>query len=159
MYLTESTFWMLDQTRTRTYDAGIFFERLASLALLICLVELGISFLFCSSGAYPSHNIMRWTAVGLSAILVALAIASITEIETFLTEYYNEINNAINSDTSSIDHSKWTTSTKLCISFDIIEWGAAILIVVLGSFVMHKSRAKNSLHSVSAVGSSFFFLR
>jgi hypothetical protein len=147
------TYWTLYQAMARVADSGAFIESLASVVLLICLVELGIGFLFCSSGAHASHNILRWTAAGLSVVLVALAIARFGEMESFYTDYYNAINNAINDSNDSynvedsIDNSRANMSDKLNLSFDIIEWVAVIGIAVLGSFVMHKFRAKTPLRS------------
>jgi hypothetical protein len=143
----------------RAGDFGAFIESLASLALLICLVELGISFLFCSSGPHASHNILRWTAAGLSVVLVALAIARVGELESYYTDYYNAINGGSGSSNvdGSIDSTRANVSIKLSVSFDIIGWVAAAVIAVLGSFVMHKFRAtKTSSRSVSAESSGSF---
>ena len=156
-------YFALDEAVTRISDIGVLCECLASLAMLICLVELGISFLFCSSGAHVSHNMLRWAAIGLSVVLVALAIACFGEMTSFRTDYYNAIDNAtaygnytynnIYNTINNIDYSKWKTSNKLGISFGIIEWGAAIVIVVLGFFVMHKFRDRTPLRRVSAKSS------
>jgi hypothetical protein len=161
------TFWALDQASARTADFGILFESIASLALLICLVELGISFLFCSTGAHASHTILCWAAVGLSVVLTALAIACFGEITSFHSYYYNKVNEEANNGSLyipdydfyppfNIDYSKWNTSIKLSVSFDIIEWGAAIVIVVLGSFVIYKIRDRTSLRSVRVLSNRFF---
>lgn len=48
--------WVEYQVKVHTYNVGAFFENLASIALLIYLVELGISFL-SARGAHPSHSI------------------------------------------------------------------------------------------------------
>lgn len=169
-YQLEDYTWATYQIVQRTADIGSFFEYLASLALFICLVELSISYLVYSSDTRPIYNALRWTTVGLSIILLVIVIASLAEGESFYTEYYNAVSNAIDNgysvDTSGftvtygdgasthyyydIDYNKARIANRLEVAMDFILWIAAIIILALGSAVMHKFRSRSNLRSVSA---------
>lgn len=130
--------FLLDQILLRLYDITAFFSSIADIFILLCLVELGLSFLraFGKDGAY--HIFIRYSNFVAIVVLVALACAALgTDEEWLTTSYYGY------TDLS------WTAVGNLYGAYAIIYWAVSLAVVFLSSFVLYSSIQKKRLRSVS----------
>lgn len=131
---------VLWQVVFRMYDINAFFSSIADVVVLLCLVELALSFLRALGNDSPYYRIIRYSDLFLIAILFVLAIAALGEDEAWVT----------NSDYGNSDVS-WATTAKLYGAYGIIYWIASLAVVFLSSFVLYSSMRKKHMRSVSKV--------
>jgi hypothetical protein len=125
---------------------GWLFEYIGNIFLLLCLVDLGLSFLYVWNRDRTGHSIVRIVTAGLGVVLFALAIGHFGKLEGVRTEYYNSIND---SGSNSLDFEIYFTLRKLSAAFDILLWVASLAVLALTIYVLVISRQKTQLRQVS----------
>jgi hypothetical protein len=147
------TFLSWDQVLTRLFDFRTLFEDIAYIFVLLCLVDLGLSFLyFGNSRSKPAaHRIIFLTTAGIAGVLAVLAIARFGKSEALLTSYYNDATVATWGQIHfpDFDFSQFETMTHLTAAFDILLWVTAVPVMVLAVFVMVKCGGNIALRNVS----------
>jgi hypothetical protein len=136
--LDEGRIFPLYQILLRLNDITAFFSSIADIFILLCLVELALSFLraFAKDGAY--HMFIRYSNFVAIVVLVALAIAALGTDEEWLTR-------------SHYGHTdlSWTTVGNLYSAYSIIYWIVSLAVVFFSAFVLYSSIQKKRLRSVS----------
>jgi hypothetical protein len=129
----------LYQASWRTSSLSSFFANLADNFILLCLVELALSFLraFGKDGIY--HKIIRYSNFVALAILFALAIAA----EGTNEDYTTQSDYGANFDVSP------TTVDNLFGAYYIIYWIISLPVVILSSIVLYISIRRKHLQGVS----------
>jgi hypothetical protein len=115
-----------------------FFSSVADAVILLCLVELALSFLGALGNDSTYHRIIRYSNLVAISVLFVLAVAALGENESWL----------INSDYGRLRVSK-TTPSNLYAAYNIIYWIASIAAVFLSSFVLYSSVQKKRMRGVS----------
>jgi hypothetical protein len=129
----------LDEAVERTGDLSVFFSNLADNFILLCLVELALSFLraFGNDGIY--HKVIRYSNFFAVAILFALVIAAEGTSENYLTQ----------SDSGYNPDVSWTNVGNLLGAYYVIYWVISLPVVILSIIVLYSSIRKKHLQSVS----------
>lgn len=123
----------------RLDDVTAFLSSIADVVILLCLVELALSFLRALGNDSIYHRIIRYSDLFAIAVLFILAIAALGEDEAWLT----------NSDYGRFRVSR-TTATNLYSAYDIIYWITSLATVSLSTFVLYSSIRKKHMRSVSS---------
>ncbi len=124
---------------SRIYDLWGFFSNLADNIILLCLVELGLSFLrvFGKDGVH--QQIIRYSNVFIVVILFALTFAMEGTNEDLITKSNNGYNPYID----------WTNVDNLFGAYYIIYWIFSLPIVILSALILYFSIRKKHLQGVS----------
>jgi hypothetical protein len=134
----------------------VLFENLGNIFLFLCVVDLGLSFLYVWNRHRNSHNRIRGMAGCLCVILFTLAITHFTKIEAFRTEFYNPVNNAVYNVDNSPDYNPTANSftvpylvIQLSVAFDIMLWVASVAVATFAIHIKIISRQTTRLRNVS----------
>jgi hypothetical protein len=127
------------EAANRMYGVSEFVASVADIFILLCLVELALSFLRALGNNSPYYGIIRYSTFAVMAVFFVLAIAALGEDESFTTDIING-NNAT-----------WTTPGKLYGADTILYWIASLALVFLSIFVLCTSMRKQQQQSVSKV--------
>jgi hypothetical protein len=115
-----------------------FFSLVADAVILLCLVELALSFLSALDNDIAYHRIIHYSNLVAISVLLVLAVAALGDDESWL----------IKSDYGRLRVSR-TTPSNLYGAYNIIYWIASIAAVFLSSFVLYSSVRKKHMRSVS----------
>jgi hypothetical protein len=115
-----------------------FFSSVADAVILLCLVELALSFLSALDNDIAYHRIIHYSNLVAISVLLVLAVAALGDDESWL----------IKSDYGRLRVSR-TTPSNLYGAYNIIYWIASIAAVFLSSFVLYSSVRKKHMRSVS----------
>jgi hypothetical protein len=145
----------LDDIYYRLSDLCMLFENIGNTFLFLCIVDLGLSFLYVWNRHLNSHNRIRSMTGCLGAILFALAITHFAKIEAFRTEFYNAVNNADHNVDDNPDYNLTTDSftvlylvIQLSVAFDIILWVASVAVAAFAIHIKIISRQTTRLRNV-----------
>jgi phosphoglycerol transferase MdoB-like AlkP superfamily enzyme len=130
----------LDDITYRLSDLCVLFENLGNIFLFLCVVDLGLSFLYVWNRHLNSHNRIRGMTSCLGVILFVLTIAHFAEIEAFRTDFYNAVN---------ADHKLPYLVIQLSVAFDIILWVASVVVAAFAIHIKIISRQTTRLRNVS----------
>lgn len=150
----------LDEAIDRLFAVGTFFEYVADILIQICVVELGLGFLYCLQQNRTSlHHILRPCIFIVSFILFVLAIASMGLFNAEYTKEFNYLYALDSSDGSDFgpsvefDRAAYENglkaATNLGVAFDVIIFVASVLLVGFSAHVLHKCQQYPALRSVS----------
>jgi hypothetical protein len=133
----------------------VLFENLGDIFLFLCVVDLGLSFLYVWNRHLNSHNRIRGMTGCLGIILFALTITYFAKIEAFRTEFYNVVNNA---DHKVDDNTAYNVTTdsftvpylaiQLSVAFDIILWFASVAVAAFAIHIKTMSGQTTRLRNV-----------
>jgi hypothetical protein len=115
-----------------------FFSSVADAVILLCLVELALSFLRALGNDSTYHRIIHYSNLAAIGVLFVLAVAALGDDESWL----------IKSDYGRLRVSR-TTPSNLYGAYNIIYWIASIATVFLSGFVLYSSVQKKHMRSVS----------
>jgi hypothetical protein len=134
----------------------VLFENLGNIFLCLCVVDLGLSFLYVWNRYLNSHNRISAMTGCLGVILFALTITYFAKIEAFRTEFYNAVNNADHKVDDNTDYNATTDSftfpylaVQLSVAFDIILWVASVAVAAFAIHIKTISRQTTRLRNVS----------
>ena len=134
-------FLSLEEATARTYDLSSFFSNLADNLILLCLVELGLSFLRVLGYVGLYRNIIRFINLAAIVIFFALTFAMEGTDETVISEDYNESNATIT----------WTANFDLFAAYYMLYWILALSVLALAITVLYSSIKKKQLQTVSVI--------
>jgi hypothetical protein len=123
----------LDDIYYRLSDLCVLFENLGNIFLFLCVVDLGLSFLYVWNRHLNRHNRIRGMTGCLSVILFALTIAHFAKIAAFRTDFYTIPYSVI----------------QLSVAFDIILWVASVAVAAFAIHIKIISRQTTRLRNVS----------
>lgn len=159
MYTTEGALELVYQNSTlywwnndsiykaslRTSLLGSLFYRLASLALVMTLVELGNGFLFCVAETRTAlQRAMRNAGIASCILLFIISFASFG----VLNEAYSQYLAAPWADEDA-GESLFSAGRKLSAAVEIILFGWAVVLMILGALVLIKIKHNYALKNVS----------
>ena len=139
---------MLDEIGSRLFDAGLLFEQLGNIALILCLTELGLGFIYIWKSSRAGHLVVRVVAAFAAVALLAANVARYARVEVYYTNYYEG--------SADVDQSILHTMDLLNSAVDIIIFVIALAILALAIVVLSISRGYTQLRSVSTCPRSFF---
>jgi hypothetical protein len=124
-----------------------FFSSIADIFILLCLVELALSFLRALGNHNVYYRIIRYSDFFLIAVLVVLASVTLGEEEEWVTKsHYGFIRVSL------------ATVDNLDGAYNIIYWITSLAIIFLSAFVLYSSMQKKHLRSVSETPLSYSLL-
>jgi hypothetical protein len=129
----------LYEAAARIFAISSFFSSIADNFILLCLVELALSFLRALGNNSPIYRIIRYSNFLAVAILFVLAVAALGEEQSFISK------------TLDGNNISWTTAGNLYGAYAIIYWIASLGLVFLSVFVLYCCMRKKQLQSVSRV--------
>jgi hypothetical protein len=154
IYTCDSTYWILDEVRLRLFDVNWFFESIGNIVLAICIVDLGLSFLYVWNRHRKGHNIILGVTAGLGVVLFALSIGGFAKKEAWRTTYYNGASDS--GYNVSLDYIAFPYSIfQLDSAFGFILWIASLAILGFAIYVLIISRKMTQLRNVSLFLSRF----
>jgi hypothetical protein len=142
IYTCDNTYWVLDEIQSRLFDVSWFIESIGNIVLAICIVDLGLSFLYVWNRHRKGHNIILGVTAGLCVLLFALSIGEFAKKEAWRTNYYN-----------GASDSGYNLSPGY-INF-LILWIASLAILGFAIYVFIFSRKMTQLRNVSLFLSRF----
>jgi uncharacterized membrane protein len=129
----------LYEASSRMFAISYFFSSMADIFILLCLVELALSFLCALGNNRLIYRIIRYSNFFAVTILFVLAVAALGKQQSF-------ISNALYGGIVS-----WTTAGDLYGAYYIIYWIASLGVVFLSIFVFYCFVRKKQPRSVSRV--------
>ncbi|KAE9367216.1 hypothetical protein N431DRAFT_385443 [Stipitochalara longipes BDJ] len=132
---TDSNYFTLDKIETRLFDVSSLFENFGHIFILLCLVDLGLSFLHVLNHSPKGHNIIRGVVAGFGVALFALAVAYFGKIEALRTDYYNAVENSSYEDYPEFFSVPYSL-VELGAAFDILLWIASIAVAAFTIYVL-----------------------
>src|SRR4051794_20569157 len=90
-YNYENNWATFSEVVHRLYDASIFAENIAYILLLLCVVDLGLSFLYVVHRSKTGHTIIMSVTGGFAVVLTALALGRFGRTEAIYTSFYNDL--------------------------------------------------------------------
>jgi hypothetical protein len=119
-------------------DFSWFFSSIADIFVLLCLVELAVSFLKALGNDSTFCRIVRYSDFVVNSILLVLAVAGLGEGEAWVTNSNYGLSNV-----------SWVTTGNLYGAYNVIYWTASLAVVFLSIFVLYSSIRKKHMRSVS----------
>jgi hypothetical protein len=150
---SSGTWTALEEVMFRSADVSAFCENISYIFLLLCMVDLGLSFLYVASQSKTGHTIVMFVTGGVAIILAALEAARLGKNETIYTDLFNSENTG-----SHFDPSQFNLPSYLLAAFDIIFFLLALAVLALGIFVMVKCNGHPTLGNVGFPDPLFWFL-
>jgi hypothetical protein len=155
-YTCDSTYWILDEIQARMFDVSWFIESIGNIVLVICIVDLGLSFLYVWNRHRKGHNIILGVTAGLGVLLFAMSIGEFAKKEAWRTSYYNGASDSGYS--VSPGYLVYTYSLlQLSSAFTIILWIVSLAVLGFAIYVFIISRKMTQLRNVSLFLSCFLF--
>ena len=154
IYTCDNTYWILDEIQSRLFDVSWLIESIGNIFLVICIVDLGLSFLYVWNRHRKGHNIILGVTAGLSVLLFALIIGQFAKIEAWRTSYYNGASDSGYNVSPGYINFPYSV-TQLGSAFSIILWIASLAILGFAIYVFIISRKMTQLRNVSLFVSQF----
>jgi len=150
IYTCDNTFWILDEISSRMFDVSWLIESIGNIFLVICIVDLGLSFLYVWNRHRKAHNIILSVTASLGVLLFALIIGDFAKKEAWRTSYYN---GASDSDYNvSPGYVGFPYSLfQLGSAFIIILWIASLAILGFAIYVFIISRKMTQLRNGAVI--------
>jgi hypothetical protein len=129
----------LDEAGNRMFDIGSFFASIADIFVMLCLVEMALSFLRVLGKDSLSYRIIRYSNFCLMGVLFVLDVAALGKDESSYDLSYDEYDSA------------WTTTYKLYSAESILYWILSLGLLFFAVFVLYSSMRKNQQQNVSKI--------
>jgi hypothetical protein len=146
----------LDDIYYRLCDLCELFGNLGNIFIFLCVVDLGLSFLYVWNRHPKRHNSIRGMTGCIGVVLFALNIIRFAKIEAFRTEVYNAVNNAGHNIDGNPDYDTTIDPftvpylvIQLSVVFDIMLWFASVVVAVFAIHIKIISRQTTRLRNVS----------
>jgi hypothetical protein len=154
IYTCDNTYWVLDEIQSRLFDVSWFIESIGNIVLAICIVDLGLSFLYVWNRHRKGHNIILGVTAGLCVLLFALSIGEFAKKEAWRTNYYNGASDSgynLSPGYINFPYSLFQLGS----AFSLILWIASLAILGFAIYVFIFSRKMTQLRNVSLFLSRF----
>lgn len=151
-YDSQDSFLTYDQIANRLSDISILFKDIAYVFLLLCMVDLGLSFLYASTRSKKGHNMAIILTGAIALVLSALAIGRLGKMESVWTSYYNDVYVDEYGDAyeyGDFDYNQFLVLNKVASAFDIVLFVLALPLLALAIFVMVRCDPNPALRPVS----------
>lgn len=84
----------IEQASEHVWQLGLFFDWLTMIAVVLCIVELGLAFLRIWHGSKVSlHALARYGTLSFAAIIFTLSIAHFGRMQRLITLQYDAVRN------------------------------------------------------------------
>jgi hypothetical protein len=148
IYTCDNTYWILDEIDARLFDVQWLIESTGNIILAICIVDLGLSFLYVWNRHRKGHNIILGLTAGLGVLLFVMSIGHFAKSEAWLTNYYNGASDSDYNVSPGYLAPPYSLN-QLNGAFDIILWIASLAILGFAIYVFIISRKMTQLRKVS----------
>jgi hypothetical protein len=148
IYTCSESYWIIDQIASRLFDLQWLFECTGNIILVICIVDLGLSFLYAWNGHRKGHNIILGVTAGLGVVLFAMSIGNFAKKEAWRTSYYNGASDSDYNESPGYLPFPYSQD-QLDVAFNIILWIASLAILGFAIYVLIISRKMTQLRNVS----------
>jgi uncharacterized membrane protein len=118
-------------------DIAAFFSSIADIFILLCLIELALSFLRALGNDSAHYRIIRFSDFFAIAILFVIAVVALAEGEDWVTKSQTHV------------RLSWTIVGKLYSAYHIVYWITSLAVAFLSIFVLYSSIQKKHMRSVS----------
>lgn len=132
---------ILEEAGIRIGDIGSLIGGFAQVALLLCIVDLGLSFLYLLSDKRTHHLIVLGVVAVFGLVLVVLEIAAVAKNEILITAEYRG--------TRRVGPDEVRTIQKLFSAYNILMWILSLVVAALCIYVFYLSRKGTELRRVS----------
>lgn len=132
----------LEETANHVHNVGSLFHNVGLLLLSLCIVDLGLSFLYIWSGNRTHHKLVLGMAVFFTIAPFAVNLAAFGTRAAYYTDVFNNSGRGTT-------RKKALDMQKLRGAFNILLWILSLGIAALTAYVFSVSRKQTRLRRVS----------